>query len=78
MQDTYSELTPEKSNSIGEFEYAPGKIFSPFVGKQKNGNTICSREMYELLKDTEQFKRVDWSGSEWVTKEELDFEAIKL
>ncbi len=74
----YTQITSEEANLIGEFYYYNGKIFSPFVGKQANGNFIVSREMYDLLKDSTQFKTVDWSGKNWVSIEELDFEKIKI
>lgn len=78
MSNLYCSITQEEANLLGEFEYETNKRFSPFVGKQTNGNYIVSKEMYETLKDADQFKKVDWSGKLWVTPDEFDFEKINL
>lgn len=72
--DLFTEITDEQANLIGAFEYAPGAFFSPFVGKQVNGNYVVSKQMYDQLKNTEQFQRMDWSNAEWVEREDLNLE----
>lgn len=76
--ERFLEITPEEARILGEFEYAPQQSFSPFVGKQENGNFIVSEEMYDLLKDYDQFKKVDWSLKKFVSSEELNFKQRKI
>lgn len=57
---TYYKVTKAQADTIGEFSY--GEInFSPFVREQTDGTYIVASDMYELLKDTDQFKQIDWT-----------------
>lgn len=56
----FYKITKAQAQSIGEFSY--GEInFSPFVREQTDGTYIVAENMYEALKDTDQFKQIDWS-----------------
>lgn len=53
-------ITKQQAIVLGEFTY--GEInFSPFVREQKDGTFIVAENIYEALKDTDQFKKIDWS-----------------
>lgn len=57
---TYYKVTKAQADTIGEFSY--GEInFSPFVREQTDGTYIVASDMYEILKDTDQFKQIDWT-----------------
>jgi len=56
----FFKITKAQAQYIGEFSH--GEInFSPFVREQKDGTYIVAENMYEALKDTDQFKQIDWS-----------------
>lgn len=73
----FTGLTKSEADTIGEFEFSTGNVFSPYGRKWSNGNYTISKDMYDLLKDTEQFKKIDWSGKVWSNIETLEFEEIK-
>lgn len=57
---TYYKVTKAQADILGEFSY--GEInFSPFVREQTDGTYIVAENMYEALKDTDQFKQIDWN-----------------
>jgi hypothetical protein len=66
-------ITPSEATLITKFMYGEYLEFDPFVGEQVDGNFIVEEIMYNLLKDTEQFGRVDWAGKTLVPQDELHF-----
>lgn len=63
---------------IGKFMYGENKQFDPFVGEQIDGNFIISETMCSLLKDTEQFKRIDFSSLTLIPQNELQTKIVSL
>lgn len=62
----FYKISKEQANLVGEFSY--GEInFSPFVREQKDGCYIVSEVMYQILKDTDQFKQINWDELEKIS-----------
>jgi hypothetical protein len=59
-------ITKTQAELLGEFT-ANGINFSPFVREQKDGSYLVADDIYESLKDTDQFKLIDWSEVPTVT-----------
>ena len=55
----YYSITPQQANTLGEFTFN-GFNFCPFVREQVNGNFLVGIETYNLLKDTDKFKLIEW------------------
>lgn len=64
----FYKITKEQAELIGLFEYEPNKVFNPFVGEQVDGCFIIEKSMYDLLKDTEQFKKIDFTKVKTITE----------
>ena len=63
----YYKVTKSQAEILGEFSY--GEInFSPFVRPQTDSTYIVASDMYEILKDTDQFKKIDWENVETTEK----------
>lgn len=60
----YYIITKEQAELIGEFG-ANGISFSPFTTPQPGNTYAVSHNMYRFMKDTDQFKQIDW---EFLTK----------
>ena len=63
----YYKITKEQANTLGEFTYNDVN-FNPFVRGQKDGKYIVSDNIYQFLKDTDQFKKIDWKNVETTEK----------
>ena len=72
---SYFKLTQQQADTLGRFEYAPNQVFDPYIN-DGYGNFYVSQEMYDLLKDTEQFKKLNFTKLPTVNK--IDFKPIKL
>ena len=59
----FYKITQEQADLLGEFSHN-NINFSPYVRQQKDDTFIVSQSIYELLKDTEQFKKIDWTNVE--------------
>lgn len=70
--EKFYKITKDQADLIGRFEYAQNKVIDPFVGEQNDGTYLVSEYMYELLKERDEIKKVDFSKCELITKEELD------
>lgn len=70
--EKYYTITKEDAALITRFTYAPGQQVDPFVGEQKDGLVLVSEPMYKLLKNTPQFKKIDWNKVPLVPKDQLD------
>ena len=68
----YYTITPEQADLITQFTYAENKQVNPYVGKQINGDFLVSKKVYEILKDTPKFKKIDWSTVPLVPENELN------
>jgi hypothetical protein len=62
--------TREEANLIGSFQTETG-TFNALEGEQEDGTFAVTEPQYEALKNTEQFKRIDWSGKVWYNLHEL-------
>jgi hypothetical protein len=71
----FYKLTKQQADTLGRFEYAPNQVFDPYINDGYD-NYYVSQEMYDLLKDTEQFKKLDFGDLPTVDK--IDFKPIKL
>lgn len=60
-------ITKEQADLLTRFEYEPGKVFDPYI-TDGNGNYYVSNEMYNLLKDTPQFKKIDFTQLQTVNE----------
>lgn len=70
--ENYYKITPEQAALIGKFEYAKNQAIDPFVGEQKDGTFLVSEQVYEMLKERSELKKVDFSKLTKVPKENLD------
>lgn len=59
-------ITKAQAELLGEFT-ANGINFSPFAREQKDGSYLVAEDIYESLKDTYQFKLIDWSEVPTIT-----------
>lgn len=57
--------------TIGKFNYSTNQSFDPFVNEQVDGTYLVSDTMYHLLKDTDQFKLVDFSQLTSITPDKI-------
>lgn len=62
----YYKINKTIAESLGEFTYN-GINFSPFVREQTDGTYLVSEDIQELLKDTEQFKQINWDELEKIS-----------
>ena len=76
--ENFYKITKEEAEAIGRFEYAPNKAFDPFVSEQNDGSYIASEEMYILLKEKEEFKKIDWTGKKTIEKNSLDTKSTEV
>lgn len=60
-------ITKTQAELLGEFT-ANGINFSPFAREQKDGSYLVAEDIYNALKDTDQFKLIDWSEVPTVTE----------
>lgn len=60
----FLKISKQQAETIGYFEYKPQHFFDPYTREQKDGTFLVSTEVYEVLKDTDQFKKVDWTSVE--------------
>lgn len=56
----FYKITKQQAQLIGEFSHDEIN-FSPFVREQADGTYLVAEDIYEALKDTDQFKQIDWS-----------------
>ena len=68
----FFKISPKEADTMGSFLYELNKEFNPHVGEQKDGSFLVSEKMYELLKDREEFKRIDFSSKEKIGEEKSD------
>ena len=61
----YYKITKTIAELLGEFNHN-GLNFSPFVREQTDGCYLVSSDIYEILKDSEQFKKVNWDELETI------------
>lgn len=54
-------LTLEEAQAIGKFEYEPDKFFDPLSTELESGEYAVSFEIYELLKDDDRMKKINWT-----------------
>jgi hypothetical protein len=59
---SFLKITKVQADLIGVFEYKENHFFDPYIKEQKDGSYLVATEVYEELKDTVQFKEIDWSG----------------
>lgn len=76
MAEKFYKITKKEAELIGRFEYAPNQAIDPFVGEQEDGSYLVSETVYELLKDREEFKKVNFEGKETISKENLDTKEV--
>lgn len=67
----YYKITKEQADLIGKIMYAEDRMFDPYVGEQKDGTYIVSEEMYQIMKDHTDFKKVDFSKKTPITENEV-------
>lgn len=56
----YYKITRASAELLGEFTYN-GINFSPFTREQKDGCYLVAEDIYNALRDSDQFKRVNWN-----------------
>ncbi len=59
----YYKISKTIAELLGEFSHN-GINFSPFVREQADGTFLVASEMVEELKDTEEFKMINWEELE--------------
>lgn len=74
--EKFYKITPEEANTIGRFDYDINRSFDPFCGEQIDGSYLVSEEMYNLLKEHENFKKVDFSKKELIEEKDLEFKTF--
>lgn len=62
----YYKITKTIAELLGEFT-ANGINFSPFVREQTDGTYLVSEDIQEILKDTDQFKQINWDELEKIS-----------
>ena len=70
--ENFYKITKGEAELIGVILYEENKEFNPFVGEQTDGTFLISEKMYELLKNTEQFQRVNFSEKQKISSVNLD------
>ena len=55
----FYKLTKQQADTLSRFEYAPNQVFDPYINDGYD-NYYVSQEMYNLLKETEQFKKLNF------------------
>ena len=69
--EKFYKITKDQANTIGRFEYAPYQMLDPFVGEQEDGTYLISEAVYELLKNRDEIKKIDFSKCELIEKDKL-------
>ena len=69
--ENFYKITKNQADLIGRFEYAPHQMLDPFVGEQEDGTYLISEKMYELLKNRDEIKQIDFSKCELIEKTKL-------
>lgn len=67
----FYKLNISQAETLGKFEYETNKRFDPYITDGDN-NYYVSEEMYQLLKDTPQFKKLDFTKLTTVDKIEFN------
>ena len=70
--ETFYKITKEEADAIGRFEYATNQAFDPYVSEQTDGTFLVSQSLYNLLKEEEEIKKVDFEKKQTISKNELD------
>ena len=70
--ENFYKITKAQAELIGQFEYAPNQMINPFVGEQVDGCYLVSEKCYELLKDHEKIKQVDFAKCEKLSEDNLN------
>ena len=70
--EKYYKITKDQANLLTRFSYAPNQDFDPFVGEQVDGSYLVSEKVYELLKNREEFQKVDFSVKTKIEYEKLN------
>lgn len=74
--EKFYKITPEEANIIGRFDYDTNSSFDPFCGEQSDDSYLVSEKMYTLLKEHENFKKVDFSKKELIEEKDLEFKTF--
>lgn len=72
--ENFYKITKEQAQQIGKFSEA-GYTFDPFVGEQKDGTYLVSEKLYEVLKGSDNLKKVDFSKLEKISGNKIDLQA---
>lgn len=72
----FYKVSEVQAEVIGRFEYSPNEYFDPFINEQTDNTYLISETMYQLLKDTEQFKKIDFSQLVTITIDQLSNKVI--
>jgi len=73
METLFYEITLEESDSVSDFSYEENGIkclFTLKCGKQKNGNFILSKIMYDKFSD--KLSAIDFSNKSLLKESDLD------
>jgi hypothetical protein len=74
----FYKITKAQATLIGKFTYAEGQAVDPFVGEQVDGMYLVSETTYDLVKNNDKIKQVDFSKAEKIEDKDLNTKVIPL
>ena len=73
----YYKITKDQAALIGKIMYAENRQFDPFVNEQTDGTYLVSDDMYNLLKERDEIKKVDFTKRPLIEKKSIDSKIFK-
>lgn len=58
--ETFYKITKAQAEAMGKFFYDKNKMFDPFAGETKDGYYLVTEDMYQIVKERIEFKKVDF------------------
>lgn len=68
----FYKISKAQAQTLGKFEYAKNQMFDPFAGEQSDGYYLVSETMYEALKNSAAFKKLDWGSLSKISDTQLN------
>ena len=70
--EKYYKILKSDADKLTKFTYEKDMAFDPYVGEQVDGTYIVREEVYKMLKNHDNFKKVDWNSKVKIDKSELN------
>ena len=73
--DNFYKITKEEADLIGRIMYSQCQMFDPYCGETEDGFYLIEDSVYELLKDREEFKKIDFLSKTKINKEDIQLKS---